>query len=92
MGLACGIGIAGLVVFGWQAMSIQSRADAYDRMARKLAEDPAGLLYETGGDALVDKALQGVIDRGPKKGTAKASAATDPSDPFAPYIATSGRK
>ncbi len=44
-----------------QAAAFEQKAVAFDNVVRRLHEDPIGLLREAGGDALINKALDGVI-------------------------------
>jgi hypothetical protein len=43
------------------AQSFEQKATLFDNVVKRLHEDPIGLLREAGGDALIDKALDGVI-------------------------------
>jgi hypothetical protein len=44
-----------------EAQSFRQKADSFDAVVKRLHEDPIGLLREAGGDALINKALDGVI-------------------------------
>jgi hypothetical protein len=44
-----------------EAQAFRQKADAFDNVVKRLHEDPIGLLREAGGDALINKALDGVI-------------------------------
>jgi len=43
------------------AAAYEQKAQAFDNVVKRLHEDPIGLLREAGGDALINKALDGVI-------------------------------
>jgi hypothetical protein len=44
-----------------ESQAFRQRAEAFDNVVKRLHEDPIGLLREAGGDALINKALDGVI-------------------------------
>jgi len=44
-----------------EAQAFRQKAESFDAVVKRLHEDPIGLLREAGGDALINKALDGVI-------------------------------